>query len=85
MIKISYDKETGKIYAGNKTKKGFGQHYNEVTNDCLMSVLQYILDMRMTSDQNQEIETDVPILKRGKKPYKITLAGKRRSSPARRF
>ena len=73
-VKVQYEKENGKIYAGNVLSSGeFGSYYSEVTEQCLLAAVQYILDMKMTGDHKEEMEFTNPFYKHGLKPYRISI------------
>lgn len=73
-VKVRYEKEAGKILAGNIVKGGgFGSHCNEVTDDAIIAVMNYIVDMKMTGDGSEIIEYNRPVLKYGMKKYKVEI------------
>lgn len=63
----------GRIYAGNILRDGtFGANTTNVTDDALMAVLKYIVEMKTDGELEQEIEVIKPIHKYGK-PFHVKL------------
>ncbi len=72
MIKIKFNGE--QIVAGNTLKDGsYGFHYNVVTEDAIQAAIQYILRMKMHSDNSQELEFENPFTKRDGFNYKVSI------------
>ena len=72
MLKIKYDHESGKIYAYKQLKKG-KSNSTEVTDEAILEVLKYIVDMKTTGDFEEVIEVERPIYKYQHMPYRIEI------------
>ena len=71
-IKLKLE-DTGKIYASTTLKNGkVGSQYNDVTDEAVNAVFNYILHYKMIGDRQETLEFQTPFLKYGKK-YKIEI------------
>ncbi len=72
MIKVKFNGE--QIVAGTILKDGsYGSHYNVVTEDTIQAAIQYILRIKMASDNSQELEFEKPFEKYKGYNYKVSI------------
>jgi hypothetical protein len=63
-----------KIYAGTVRKDGkWGSHFDEVTDDAIIAVLNHLLHMNMSGDNQETIQLNQSLSKYGKKKFKVEI------------